>query len=97
MQLVKLQANWQKLTDAGATAVAISVDPPDKGRELAEQLGLPFPLLSDPGLDVIRRWGLENAEVARPAAFVVDSERVVLHAHVDPDWVDGVLESIVTP
>jgi peroxiredoxin len=97
MQLVRLQANWAKVTGANATAVAISVDPPDKARELAELFKLPFPVLSDPQLEVVRRWGLEHAEIARPAAFVVDADRVVLHAAVDPDWVDGVLASIVSP
>lgn len=60
--------------------VAISVDSPDINRPHRAKLGLGFPLLSDPGAEVIRRYDLlhagageKGADIARPAEFLVDS------------------------
>jgi peroxiredoxin len=59
--------------------VAISADAPEKSRALAQKLGLQFPLLSDPGREVIRGFGVEDAEngIAWPAIFILDADRRV--------------------
>lgn len=66
------------------TPIAISVDPIETSRELAEQHGFTFPILSDPDLDVIRRYDLvhenaveEGVSVARPGEFLIDSTGTV--------------------
>jgi len=53
--------------------VAISVDPPDRSKALAEKLGVNYPLLSDPKRDVVRGYGVEDQEngIAWPAIFIV--------------------------
>lgn len=55
--------------------MAISVDPVEKSRALADSLGLSFPILSDPALEVIRRYGVADEEngISWPALFLVMS------------------------
>lgn len=96
MQLVQLQANFARVEAAGGAVVAISVDPPDKSREMAALFKLQFPLLQDADFSVITAWGVEKAEIAMPSAFVMDGKRVVIHAFVGDHWVDGVLEAVET-
>jgi peroxiredoxin len=64
--------------------VAISVDPPEVSRNLAEKAGYTFTLLSDPDAAVIRRYqllhtrgGPEGHDISRPAEFLVDSNGTV--------------------
>jgi len=69
---------------AGVRPVAISVDPPEVSRNLANKLGYTFPVLSDPDATVIRRYhvlhpagGPDEHDIARPAEFLVDSSKIV--------------------
>lgn len=64
--------------------VAISVDPPEVSRKLAAKVGYTFPILSDPGGEVIRRYqllhpggGPNGHDISRPAEFLVDRNGVV--------------------
>ena len=45
------------------TPIAISVDPPETNRDLAQRYGFTFPILSDPNLEAISKYDLvhENA------------------------------------
>ena len=68
----------------GIRVVGISVDPPDINQRQSQKLGYTFPLLSDPNAKVIRRYdvlhpgaGPKNADIARPAEFLIDSNGVV--------------------
>jgi len=68
----------------GVRVVGISVDPPEISRRQSQKLGYTFPLLSDPKTEVIRRYdvlhagaGPKGADIARPAEFLIDSNRVV--------------------
>ena len=69
---------------AGIRPVAISVDSPEQSRNLAQQQGYTFPLLSDPNAEAIRRYDLVHAgagesgrDIARPAEFLIDSSGTV--------------------
>jgi len=64
--------------------VAISVDTPEVSRDLVKKAGYTFPVLSDPGAVVIRRYDLlhkgagpDGSDISRPAEFLVDSTGVV--------------------
>ena len=64
--------------------LAISVDPPDTSKKLRQDRGYTFTFLSDPKAEVIRRYdvlhpggGPGEAEIARPAEFVIDPGGVV--------------------
>ncbi len=58
----------------GAQVVAVSADPLPQAEELAADLELPFPVLSDAERSAIRAYAVEHPEegVARPAAFLLD-------------------------
>ncbi len=73
--------------------MAISVDPPEVSRELAEKAGFTFDFLSDPDLQVIRRYDLVHAgagehgrDISRPAEFVIDSSGTVRWVNLTEDY-----------
>jgi peroxiredoxin len=79
-----IEKSLDKLSEVGIRPVAISVDAPDVSRDLAQQQGYTFPLLSDQNVEVIRRYDLVHAgagenghDIARPAEFLLDSTRTV--------------------
>ena len=65
--------------------MAISVDTPEKNREMMLQAdGYTFTFLSDPKAEAIRRYDLVHAgqgeggaDIARPAEFLVDSSGTI--------------------
>jgi peroxiredoxin Q/BCP len=63
----------------GAQVIAVVVDPVSKNAEVATHFGLTFPILADPDLTAIGRWGVRHAQgaqggdIARPATFVIDA------------------------
>jgi peroxiredoxin len=68
---------------AGVRPVAISVDPPEVSRNLADKSGYTFLILSDTDTTVIRQYhllhpagGPEGHDIARPAEFLVDSSKI---------------------
>ncbi len=70
----------QRLADfsaMGVRPVVISIDPPDISRALSREAGYTFTFLSDPSLEVIRRYDVANGAEARPAEFLLDSTGIV--------------------
>ena len=72
------------LNDLGAQILAVSVDSQERSQKLADGLRLSYRFLSDRGLEVIRRYGLEHAragrgsqDVARPTTIIVDKLGVI--------------------
>ena len=78
------------LEAAGATLVAISVDPPDESVKLARELGLHFALLGDPDLRVASAYGvaMEGRDIAVPATFVVRKDHAIVWKRVGEDMTD---------
>jgi peroxiredoxin 2/4 len=82
-----LRSFQQRLSEfeaRGIRVVGISVDPPDVSQRQSQKRGYAFPLLSDPKTQVIRRYdvlhrgaGPKGADIARPAEFLIDSNRIV--------------------
>lgn len=64
MQLVELEASRAALSRNGYGLVAVSYDKPEALKTFARQQALGFPLLSDPGSRIIRRFGLLDPAVA---------------------------------
>jgi peroxiredoxin len=82
--LRSFQHRISEFESRGIRVVGISVDPPEINRRQSQKLGYTFPLLSDPDTRVIRRYdvlhpgaGPKGADIARPAEFILDSNRVV--------------------
>ena len=79
-ELRGFQSRIAEFDARGVRVAAISADPPETNLEYRRQLGLTFPLLSDPGGDVLRRYDLLHAgggpggsDISRPAEFLVDA------------------------
>jgi len=76
------------LKAAGADVIAISVDKPEKSRELADKLKIPFAILSDVDHKIIDAYDLYNAEgkISKPATFVLDTKGVVRWSFFEEDY-----------
>ena len=48
---------WPQFSEKGAVVLGVSRDSVDSHKRFAEKYALPFTLLSDPGLEVIRAYG----------------------------------------
>ena len=84
-QLASMTSEHQDFVDRGAITVAISADSAKPG------LGLPFLVLSDPDLRVIRQYGVLHRPddlgpgIARPSVFLLDQSRTVRYAYIGAD------------
>jgi peroxiredoxin (alkyl hydroperoxide reductase subunit C) len=73
-----IQQNLAQLSQMGIRPVAISIDPPDVSRRLSQEAGYTFTFLSDPAMEVIRRYDVAHGDHgARPAEFLVDAAGTV--------------------
>ncbi len=58
----------------------MSIDPAATTREKLGSAGIDFPLLADPGFEVIDAYGVRHVgggmegDIARPATFLIDAE-----------------------
>jgi peroxiredoxin len=79
-----IQNQLQEFEALGVRPVAISVDPPEVSANLCRKAGYTFTFLSDPQVEVIRRYDLvhvaggpDGHDISRPAEFLVDRSGVV--------------------
>lgn len=73
--LLTLRENFPQLETNDIVVIAVSKRLPQENRKSFEKVGrYPFPLLSDPGLDVHRQWGCVDAATSEPIAalFLID-------------------------
>ena len=88
-----MQKNLSAFANAGIRVVAISVDTPDQSRQLAQQAGYTFPLLSDQRRETITRYdlvhkggGVSGEDISRPAEFLLDSSGTVRWRMLTPNY-----------
>lgn len=87
-QLDQLAASYETVQSLRAELVAISADPLDSTRAFPTATRWPFPIIGDPALQLIDRYGVrdpddpEGRQIARPSVFVLDLTGVVRYAHV---------------
>ena len=80
--------NWDQWGKLGADVVGISVDSPFVNQKWGEEMGVPFPILSDFNKEAVAAYGVLQEEliglrgVARRSVFVVDGEGRVTYAWV---------------
>ena len=60
-----MRRNYAEIQTRGGEVVAVSFEPRDRLFQLARQLRVPFPLLSDPERDVYRAYGLKRGRLAQ--------------------------------
>jgi hypothetical protein len=70
--------------------VGISVDPPENNARMVGKLLLPFPLLSDPRGELIKRYALWDEEegVAVPSIVVIDRSGEIRYLYSGSDFAD---------
>lgn len=109
-QLGELQKALPRFEEAGIKLYAVSYDAPDALAAFAKAQGIGFPLLSDTGSEVIRRFGILNTLVDEsdalfygvpyPGTYVLDEDGVVQEKffprHIaNRESADTVLESVL--
>ena len=100
--LISVGQKFERLRTLGANVIAISAEDPSVSRDFIEAQKLPFPLLSDPDLEVSRQWGvvMEESTVAKPAAYVLSQTGHVAFRHVseylgDTADLDAVVKAVI--
>jgi peroxiredoxin len=87
-EMCAVRDDWDRWKDLDVEVFGISVDSPFVTRRFRQELGLPFPLLSDFNHDVGAAYGVLYEEyfglrgVARRAAFVVGTDGLVAYAWI---------------
>lgn len=74
-----MQSRIAEIRATGTEVLAISVDPAEVTRERLGSVGLEFPLLADPELQVIDSFGMRHSaggmggiDIARSGVFLID-------------------------
>jgi peroxiredoxin len=101
--LRSIEQSLDRFEAAGIRPVAISVDSPETSRNLAQNGGYTFPILSDPKAEVIRRYDLVHAgagengqDIARPAEFLIDTSGTVRWVNLTENyWVRARPEEVL--
>jgi AhpC/TSA family/Disulphide bond corrector protein DsbC len=84
---VELQGRYDAITAQGLGLVAISYDTPETLKKFADSRGITFPMVSDPGSAIIKRFGLLNETqdpttrfygVPHPGTFMLDEKGIVV-------------------
>ncbi len=74
-EFVKHDADFKQLD---VQILAISVDPPEKGRLVEQKLKAPFPILSDSKLEVMELYGTRSPEYHNREGGSINSPTLVL-------------------
>ena len=82
-QACTFRDDFAKFREAGAVILGISDDSTESHRAFAAKHSLPFPLLSDPGGNVRKLYGVKKAFGVLPGrvTFVIDRDGVVRHVY----------------
>jgi len=85
VQLGKLPARVGELTAEGAAVLAISRDTSEAQARMARELGLPFPVLADPSMEVIRAYRMkgEGMDMADLGYVVIDKQGQIRTRQID--------------
>ena len=83
---MELQSRYADITKQGLGLIAISYDTPETHKKFADSRGITFPMISDSGSAIIKRYGLINDTmdpksrfygVPHPGTFIVGRNGVV--------------------
>ena len=91
---MELQSRYADITKQGLGLIAISYDAPETLKKFADSRAITFPLISDPGSAIIKRYGLLNDTadpksrtygIPHPGTFIVDRKGVVQSRFFEED------------
>jgi peroxiredoxin len=81
-----------RLDAGGVQVIGMSADTAERGERFVQELGLPYPIVTDPKGAVLRAYGVRWPIVglARRVTFVIGRDRKVHHVFRSETDVDGV-------
>jgi len=84
------QHSLQSLEAADTQVVGVSMDSPFANKAFADQIGVTFPLLSDWGGEVTRKYGVyvDQYKAARRVSFLIGKDGKIEEEQVDKDAID---------
>jgi len=84
------QANLKRLEATDTQVLGVSMDSAFANHAFAEQIGVTFPLLSDWGGDVTKKYGLysDQYKAARRVNFLIDKEGRIKEEQIDSAAID---------
>jgi peroxiredoxin len=84
------QQNLQKLEAADTQVLGVSMDSPFANHAFAEQIGVTFPLLSDWGGEVTKKYGiyLDKYKAARRVNFLIGKDGKIMEEQIDSAAID---------
>ena len=84
--------DYDKIKQAGAELIAVSVDEQSFAWSMAQTTGARFQILSDADKKTITEYGIVNAAehggIAHPSIFILDKEGKIRYMHVGKDAQD---------
>jgi len=84
-----LAEDYDKIKQAGAELLAVSVDEQSYAWSMAQTTGAKFQILSDAEKKTITEYGIVNAAehggIAHPSVFILDKEGRIRYMHVGKD------------
>ena len=85
VQLGKLPPQVGELTAEGAAVLAISRDTTEAQARIARELGLSFPVLSDPSMEVIQAYRMRGAgmDMAELGYVIIDKQGRISTRQID--------------
>ncbi len=93
-QLAGLKEDYPKFLAQNATVAAVSADSVQDSADFNQQWRFPFPLLSDPNLQVIDAYGArhpnghDGKDIARPTTLIIDSNKIIRFKYIGKDPTD---------
>jgi len=84
------QQNLHKLEAVDTQVLGVSMDSPFANKAFADQIGVTFPLLSDWGGDVTRKYGIymDKYKAARRVNFLIGKDGKVMEEQIDDAAID---------
>ena len=84
------QQNLKTLEAADTQVLGVSMDSPFANKAFADQIGVTFPLLSDWGGEVTRKYGIytDKYKAARRVNFLIGKDGTILEEQIDSEAID---------
>jgi peroxiredoxin (alkyl hydroperoxide reductase subunit C) len=84
------QQNLQKLEAADTQVLGVSMDSPFANKAFADSIGVTFPLLSDWGGEMTRKYGVyfDKYKTARRINFLIGKDGKILEMQLDNEAID---------
>lgn len=84
------QANLKKLEAADTQVLGVSMDSPFSNAAWAEKINVTFPLLSDWGGEITKKYGLYNEKnkIGRRVNFLIDKDGKIVQIQIDSEAID---------